>query len=72
MVRVKFISTINYIIYDELLDEFKQLGTKYENFLEVEKYDNHVEQIRDVTQEVNEIAIQPDFQIIEIGCGPGN
>ena len=56
-------------------DELKQIGTDYANIEEVEAYDAHRSEIRDIKTEINEIKtalnLQKDHVILDIGTGTG-
>ena len=56
-------------------EEFKQIGTDYDSFEEVEAYDKRMQSLRDVAGETAHIldvlGVTPESAILEIGTGTG-
>lgn len=56
-------------------DEMQQIGTDYNSEAEVRNYDERMSKIRDIRQEIEEIAaaldLQPDHVLLEFGTGTG-
>lgn len=61
--------------YDWFYDEFKQIGTDYNNIKEVEIYDKNMQQLRDIKKEIADIieltGIDRNKNVLEIGIGTG-
>lgn len=56
-------------------DEMKQVGTDYADVREVEAYDERMQKLRDIGEEIEKILtalnIEQDQTLLEIGCGTG-
>ncbi len=56
-------------------DEMKQVGTDYADIREVEAYDERMQKLRDIGEEIEKILtalnIGHDQTLLEIGCGTG-
>lgn len=56
-------------------DEFRQIGTDYENETEVEAYDQRMQKMRNIPAENEKILgfldLKPDQTVLEIGTGTG-
>jgi len=54
-------------------DERQQIGTDYTSQMEIEAYDQRMQQIRDVKSEIQEIFerlnLGPEDSVLEVGCG---
>ncbi|WP_292467915.1 hypothetical protein [Methanolobus sp.] len=57
--------------YDELI----QIGTDYTSQEEIQKYDRKMKTIRNIAKEaetmIRLIDLQPNHNVLEIGCGMG-
>lgn len=56
-------------------DEFKQIGTDYEFIDEVRKYDERMQELRDIPGEtadvIGRLDIDSESMLVEFGCGTG-